>query len=52
MQEDNEFCEEKCVHEDIVQAVRQEMPGYYTILALAEIFKTLGDPTRIKTSLP
>ncbi|WP_054693468.1 ArsR/SmtB family transcription factor [Syntrophomonas palmitatica] len=45
---DNECCEEKYVHEDLVEAVRQEMPGYYTILALAEIFKTLGDPTRIK----
>lgn len=44
----NEVCAESCVHEDKVRAVQEDMPAIETIYALADIFKTLGDPTRIK----
>lgn len=43
-----ETCDESCVHENKVRAVRADMPALETIYALAETFKTLGDPTRIK----
>lgn len=44
----NETCAESCVHEDKVKAVLADMPAMETIYALADTFKTLGDPTRIK----
>lgn len=47
-EEMNETCAESCVHEDKVQAVLAAMPGMETIYALADTFKTLGDPTRVK----
>lgn len=41
-------CEERCIHEENVQAVQREMPAEETVQLLAETFKTLGDPTRIR----
>lgn len=41
-------CEERCIHEENVQAVQREMPTEETVQSLAETFKTLGDPTRIR----
>jgi len=43
-----ETCAESCVHEDKIRAVQADMPEMETIYLLAETFKTLGDPTRIK----
>ncbi|NLW91791.1 MAG: winged helix-turn-helix transcriptional regulator [Syntrophomonadaceae bacterium] len=44
----NEICAECCIHEEKVKAVQADMPGIETIFALADTFKTLGDPTRLK----
>lgn len=41
-------CEVVCVHEESVQEVRQKMIKEGMVFSLAELFKTLGDPTRVK----
>lgn len=41
-------CDITCINEANVQEVRQKMIGEEVAQPLAEIFKTLGDPTRIK----
>lgn len=43
-----ETCEVHYVDEGKVQKVKSTMPGEDTSLSLAEIFKVLGDPTRVK----
>ncbi|HRH41682.1 MAG TPA: metalloregulator ArsR/SmtB family transcription factor [Pyrinomonadaceae bacterium] len=44
----NDACEIEFVDEAKVKTVRQEMKSAEAVLALAETFKILGDPTRIK----
>lgn len=44
----NDSCEVNIVHEDSVENVREMLPDDRVVMLLAEIFKTLGDPTRIK----
>lgn len=41
-------CEEKFVHNDIVQQVNQDLPADEILYDLAELFKVFGDSTRIK----
>ncbi|HWP97832.1 MAG TPA: metalloregulator ArsR/SmtB family transcription factor [Syntrophomonadaceae bacterium] len=46
--QDLDHCEVNCIHEEAVAEVRQKMLGENEAGLLAEIFKTLGDPTRVK----
>ncbi|MDR3766279.1 MAG: metalloregulator ArsR/SmtB family transcription factor [Butyricicoccus sp.] len=41
-------CEEKFVHNDIVQQVNQQLPADEILYDLSELFKVFGDSTRIK----
>lgn len=41
-------CEVQCIHEENVKAVREQMIQDETFYELADLFKTLGDSTRIK----
>lgn len=41
-------CSELCVHSSTVEHVKGEMLAENEIIRLAETFKVLGDPTRIK----
>jgi DNA-binding transcriptional ArsR family regulator len=41
-------CEINCIHEEAVKAVRQALFGDDVAASLAELFKALGDPTRVK----
>jgi len=41
-------CEVRNVHEDMVQRVQESMPGAQQLNDLAEFFRVLGDPTRIR----
>lgn len=44
----NEVCEIVCLHEEAVRDAQSRMLGDETVLKGAEIFKLLGDPTRVK----
>ena len=46
--QDVERCEYMCVHEDVVNKVKSEMPEDETLYDLAELFKVFGDSTRIR----
>lgn len=49
MSNNNVFnCEVHCIHPDQVELAKERMLSDDTVLDLAEIFKTLGDTTRIK----
>ena len=41
-------CSQKCINPEKVKKTLETMPSPDTILGLAEIFKALGDPSRIK----
>jgi len=41
-------CEVQCIHEDSVQEVLSKMLDHEVVINLADFYKTLGDPTRIK----
>lgn len=41
-------CDIQCIHEDRVQEVKALMIDEHKIMNLADTFKTLGDPTRVK----
>lgn len=43
-----DLCQEKCIHEDRVAESVAALPGPETNRALADLFKALGDPTRLK----
>jgi len=44
----NDVCEIEEVHEDILKKVSSVLLPFDTILRLAEIFKVLGEPTRMR----
>jgi len=48
--EDNriECCEEKCVHQELVDLVNEKLPSEDEMADIAELFKVFGDTTRIK----
>lgn len=41
-------CEINCIHDDAVREVRRVLLGEDVAASLAELFKALGDPTRVK----
>ncbi|KKG06310.1 ArsR family transcriptional regulator [Methanosarcina mazei] len=41
-------CEINCIHEEAVKAVRDALFGEDVAALLAELFRALGDPTRVK----
>lgn len=43
-----DVCEENKIHEDTIQSVKAEMISSDDVLKLSELFKALGDSTRIK----
>lgn len=43
-----EFCNCTIIHEDIVNKVKESIPKEETLYDLADLFKVLGDSTRIK----
>ena len=43
-----ECCEEREVHPDVLQGVRDALPDDELLYDLAELFKVFGDSTRIK----
>lgn len=43
-----DLCEVNCIHEDNVKEVRRQMIAEDLTRSLAEFFKTMGDPTRVK----
>ncbi len=42
------MCERTCIHQDVVEAVRERMPPDARLDDVAELFKVFGDTTRIK----
>lgn len=45
---DSPVCDTLCIHTDIIESVRQTLIPAGQIHQLAELFKTLGDPTRVR----
>lgn len=43
-----ESCNCSIIHEDVVNKVKENMPEEETLFDLADLFKVLGDSTRIK----
>ena len=43
-----ETCEFLCIHQDVVEEVRGNIPPMEDLTAMAELFKLFGDPTRLK----
>lgn len=41
-------CAVTAIHEDIVQKVSTSFPNEEALIALADLFKVLGDPTRVR----
>ncbi|ADG81325.1 ArsR family transcriptional regulator [Thermincola ferriacetica] len=41
-------CAVLCIHEDVVQELKNKLLDKNTVLSLAETFKVLGDPTRVQ----
>ncbi len=41
-------CEINCIHDEAVKAVREVLFSEDVAISLAELFKALGDPTRVK----
>ncbi|MBM3423687.1 MAG: helix-turn-helix transcriptional regulator [Chlorobi bacterium] len=49
MQEhEHDRCEEQCIHSEVVESVRTQMLGTVPSEELAQLFKVLGDNTRIR----
>jgi len=46
--ENNPVCEILCVHTDVIESVRETLIPGGQVYHLAELFKTLGDPTRVR----
>lgn len=44
----NETCEVYCIHSEMVQTAKARAISYKALHHLSEIFKTLGDPTRLR----
>ncbi len=48
MAKDLDRCDVNCIHEEAVAEVRGVMINTDVVNSLAELFKALGDPTRVK----
>lgn len=44
----SDVCEIQCIHEEAVHSIKSRMLDKNTLISLAEIFKLMGDPTRVK----
>ena len=44
----SDVCETRCVHHDAVARVKEKMPPWDSLMALAEFFKVFGDHTRMR----
>ncbi len=44
----HDICQTECVHENLVATVRSQMHASDMLLDLAELFKVLGDHTRVR----
>ncbi len=44
----HDMCEVTCLHKEKVTGIKKNTLNYDTILGLSELFKALGDPTRIR----
>lgn len=44
----NENCEVYCIHPELVKKAKTRELGDKAVLHLSEIFKTMGDPTRLR----
>lgn len=51
MQDIQPVCQTFCEHTDAIEAVREAMADDADILALADLFKILGDATRVRMLL-
>lgn len=45
---DSPVCEILCIHTDLIDSVRKKLIPGELVQSLAELFKTLGDPTRVR----
>lgn len=45
---DGDICEQLCEHPQLISKARAEMLADETVIRLAETFKILGEPTRVK----
>jgi ArsR family transcriptional regulator, lead/cadmium/zinc/bismuth-responsive transcriptional repressor len=45
---EHDRCEEQCIHPEVVESVRTQMLGNVPADELAQLFKVLGDNTRIR----
>ena len=43
-----ECCEDKCIHENLLNIVNEKMPDETELYDLSELFKVFGDSTRIR----
>ena len=43
-----EVCQDYCIHEDRIEAVKKDKPTEEMVYDLAELFKVFGDVTRVK----
>ena len=43
-----DLCNELCIHEDIIEKVKETIPDEEILYDLAELFKVFGDSTRVK----
>lgn len=41
-------CDEMCTHTDLITASKQQIPDDDTLITLSDLFKILGDMTRVK----
>jgi DNA-binding transcriptional ArsR family regulator len=48
MENKEDGCQEQCFHPEVVESVRRDMLGSVPSDELAQLFKVLGDDTRIK----
>ena len=45
---ENEICEEKEIHFELLKIINEKMPSDEKLFDLSELFKMFGDPTRMK----
>jgi len=45
---ESDVCQATCLHSERIEAVRQSMASQADLHGLAELFKALGDPTRVR----
>jgi Predicted transcriptional regulators len=48
MADELDYCEEECIHENLIKNSMARMPDLDTLFSLAELFKVFGDTTRIR----